>query len=193
MYRTRTVAILSLVLSAALVLGASTLAQANLLENPGFEASGGSYDGWTVYASGAAISTPADDDIYRSGAAAAKIYGEFTNCPDFPQFDDGVVFQNFPVTSAVEYRFSGYTYVSSADTIPGTNTCEYNRLLAKIVFLNGSGFEIGGLEMVIGDYSTPRDEWVEFSLVAPVPAGTASVQPRGESPNMFFPIFEDGP
>jgi hypothetical protein len=167
----------SVIILLTLAFGTVGVAAANLLVNPGFEANGGSYDGWTVYATGAQISTPDNDDIYRSGTAAAKIYGEFTNCPEFPQFDDGVVFQNFPVSLGVDYEFSGYTFVSSADTIPGTNTCDYNRLLAKIVYFNGIGLEVGGSEIVIGDYSTPRDQWIEFSVVAPVPATAATVQP----------------
>ena len=111
----------------------------NLLVNPGFEANGGSYDGWTVYATGAQISTPDNDDIYRSGTAAAKIYGEFNNCPDFPQFDVGGVYQAFTVTPGAEYEFSGYTFVSVEDTIPGYDTCLGNRLIAKVVFFSSSG------------------------------------------------------
>ncbi|HYW68888.1 MAG TPA: FlgD immunoglobulin-like domain containing protein [bacterium] len=177
MKRSRTAALLSLAIAASLVFGAFTISQANMLVNPGFEASGGSYDGWTVYASGAAISTPADDDIYRSGTAAAKIYGEFTNCDSLPQFDDGVVFQNFTATPGVWYEYSGYRFMSNADAIPGTNTCDYNRLLAKLVFLNQYGVELGGIEEVLGDYNTPLDEWIEFSIVGLAPEGTTEVQP----------------
>jgi hypothetical protein len=166
----------SLIILLALAFGTVGLAQANLLVNPGFEANGGSYDGWTVYATGAHISTPDNDDIYRSGTAAAKIYGEFTNCPDFPQFDDGVVFQTLPATPGLEYEFSGYTFVSNADTIPGSNTCDYNRLLAKIAFFNGSGIEVSGNEIVIGDWSTPLDQWLEFSVTAPAPPTAATMQ-----------------
>jgi len=176
MERSRTAASLSLLLVAALILGTGAGAHANQLTNPGFEDGGGSFDGWTNYAS-SDISTPDNDDIYRSGTAAAKIYGDFTGCPGNPQFDDGVVFQQFAGTPGTLYEFTGYTFISETDSIPGTNTCDYNRLLAKIVFLNGSGFEIGGLETVIGDYRTPKGEWVEFSVVAPAPTGTATIQP----------------
>jgi hypothetical protein len=163
-------------MATALVLGVQASAQANLLANPGFEASGGSYDGWTVFADGAVISTPDNDDIYRSGIAAAKIYGEFTNCPDFPQFDVGVVYQEFAVTPGSEYEFSGYSFVSVADTIPGDDTCLGNRLIAKVVFFNSGGGEMSGNELVIGDWSTPRDEWIPFTVKAPVPSGAATVQ-----------------
>jgi hypothetical protein len=177
MKRSCRVALLGLVFTATLVLGMQAFAQTNMLVNPGFEAYGGSYDGWTVYASGADTSTADNDNIFRSGVAAAKIYGEFTNCPDYPQFDDGVIFQNLPATPGMEYEFSGYSYVSSADTIPGVNTCDYNRLLAKIIFFNTYGMEIAGHETVIGDYSTPFDEWIEFSITIQAPAAATTVQP----------------
>ena len=175
MKRSRRFVLASLVVALTFV-GTYAVASANLLVNPGFEASGGSYDGWTVFASGAQISTPEDDDIYLSGTAAAKIYGEFTNCPNNPQFDDGVVYQEFAVTPGVEYEFSGYSFVSVADTIPGSDTCLGNRLLAKVVYFNGLGGEMSGNEVVLGDWSTPRDQWIPFSVKAPVPAGAATVQ-----------------
>jgi hypothetical protein len=176
MERSRRTALLSLVIVAALVFGTFTVAQANMLVNPGFEDGGGSYDGWSTFGTGPNISTPADDDIYRSGTAAAKIYGEFNNCPGSPQFDVGGVYQAFTPTPGAEYEFSGYTFVSIADTIPGFDTCLGNRLIAKIVFFNGGGGEISSNELVIGDWSTPREEWIPFSVTAPVAAGAASVQ-----------------
>jgi len=166
---------LGLIVTAALAFGTGAQAQ-NLLANPGFEANGGSYDGWTVFGDGPDISTPDNDDIYRTGAAAAKIYGEFTNCPDFPQFDVGGVFQAFTPTPGVEYEFSGYSFVSLADAIPGTDTCLSNRLIAKIVFFNSGGGEISSNEVILGDWSTPRDEWIPFSVSAPTPSGAVNVQ-----------------
>jgi hypothetical protein len=177
MKRARKIAWLSLIVVTSFVFGTASVAQANLLVNPGFEASGGSYDGWTTFGNGPNISTPADDDIYRSGTAAAKIYGEFNGCPT-PQFDVGGFFQAFTPTTGVEYEFSGYSFVSIADTIPGSDTCLGNRLLAKIVFFNAAvgGAEISSNEVVIGDWSTPRDQWIPFSVSAPVPAGALRVQ-----------------
>ncbi len=176
MKRSRMTALLSLVIAAAFVLGTQTFAQANMLANPGFEEGGGSYDGWTTFGAGPNISTPDDDDIYRSGVAAAKIYGEFTNCPDYPVFDVGGAFQAFAVTPGAEYEFSGYSFVSLADMIIGSDTCLSNRLIAKVVFFTGAGAEMSANEAVIGDWSTPLDEWIPFSVTAPVPTGAATVQ-----------------
>ena len=142
MKRSRMALLLSLMIVTSLVFGTQAFAQVNLLVNPGFEASGGSYDGWMTFGNGPNISTPADDDIYRSGVAAAKIYGEFSNCPDYPVFDVGGVYQAFTPTPGTEYELSGYTLVSSADTIPGFDTCLGNRLIAKIVFFNAA---VGGV------------------------------------------------
>ena len=168
---------LSLVVVLVLALATGAQAQVNLLVNPGFEANGGSYDGWSTFGSGPQISTPGTDGIYRTGIAAAKIYGEFTGCPDNPQFTVGGAYQAFVPTTGVEYEFSGYSYVSSGDSIPGFDTCLGNRLIAKIVFLNSGGGEISSNEVVIGDWSTLRDQWHHFSVSAPVPAGAANVQP----------------
>jgi hypothetical protein len=167
---------LGLAVVAALVLGVSTVAGANLLTNPGFEDGGGSYNGWDTFGNGPNISTPADDDIYRTGVAAAKIYGEFNNCPGAPQFDVGGFFQAFTPTAGAEYEFSGYSFVSIADTIPGTDTCLGNRCIAKIVFFNQFGIEVSSNEMVVGDWSTPRDEWIPFSVSAPAPSTATNVQ-----------------
>ena len=176
--RSRRNLLMCLTVMAAFVLTSAVAAQANMLVNPGFEDGGGSYNGWTTFGTGPNISVAGGvDDIYRSGVAAAKIYGEFNNCPDFPQFDVGGVFQAFTAIAGRDYVFSGYSYVSSADSIPGTDTCLGNRLIAKIVFFNSSGIEIASNEVIIGDWSTPLDQWIPFTVSAPVPSTAATVQP----------------
>ncbi len=162
-------------LAAAALIVTAALASANMLVNPGFEASGGSYDGWGTFGNGPNISTPADDDIYRTGQAAAKIYGEFNNCPT-PQFDVGGVYQAFTPTPGAEYTFSGYSYISSADPMTGSDTCISNRLLAKVVFFDIYG-EIASNEFVIGDGNLPIEEWVYFEVSLPAPATAVNVQP----------------
>ncbi len=176
MTRSRRTAVVSLLVAVALAMGTQAVAQTNLLVNPGFEDGGGSYNGWTTFGSGPNISTPDNDDIYRSGIASAKIYGEFSNCPDYPMFDVGGAFQAFTPTAGKEYEFSGWSFVSSADTIPGNDTCLGNRLIAKIVFFNSVGTEISSNEIILGDWSTPRDQWIPFTVSAPAPAAAVNVQ-----------------
>jgi hypothetical protein len=160
--------------------GSPLVAQTNLLVNPGFEDGGGSFSGWFVAADGAEISTAAGDNIMRTGLAAAKMYGEFTQCPGNPQFDVGVVGQYFTPTVGKIYEFNGYSFVSSADTMPGdfTTACASNRMIAKIVFFDAveGGNEIQSNEVIIGNFATPHDEWIPFSVSAPAPAGALRVE-----------------
>jgi hypothetical protein len=150
-----------------------------MLTNPGFEDGGGSYDGWFTWEGTVEISTAAGDNIMRTGLAASKCYGEFTGCPGSGFFTDGGFGQAFTsFTVGNVYTLGGYSYVSSADTIPGTDNCNHNRLIAKVVFFNATsgGSEISGNEIVIGDYSTPRDEWIEFSISAIAPPGALRME-----------------
>ena len=153
-------------------------AQTNLLVNPGFEDLGGSYDGWFTFNDHVELSTPEGDDIIRTGIAAAKVYGGFTTCPGNPQFDICGFGQFFTPTAGMVYELSGYAFVSSADTMPGTDVCTSNRMLAKVVFFDAvtEGNEIQSNEVIIGNFDTPVDEWVPFTVSAPAPAGALRVE-----------------
>ncbi|MEJ2720975.1 MAG: FlgD immunoglobulin-like domain containing protein [bacterium] len=150
----------------------------NLLANPGFEDNGGSYDGWFTFGAGPQISTPATDNIFRSGSAAAKIYGEFTNCPSFPQFDVGGFGQAFTPTVGRVYELSGYSFVSSADPLPGTDTCNSNRMIAQIAFFDAAsqGNVLSRNEIVIGDGNSILDQWNEFFVSTVAPPGALRVE-----------------
>jgi hypothetical protein len=94
---------LPIVLTALATVASAASAETNLLTNPGFEDGGGSYDGWTIlFGTGPNISTPATDNIFRSGSAASKIFGEFSGCP-IPNFDVGGYGQFFPPTAGQIY------------------------------------------------------------------------------------------
>jgi hypothetical protein len=169
---------MALLCTAVLAAAPPASAAANLLANPGFEDSGGSYNGWFTFGAGVQLSLPAGDNIIRTGAAASKIYGEFTNCPGQPQFDVGGFGQAFTPVAGSVYQLSGYSYVAVGDPIPGTDTCLGNRLLAKIVFFDAAsgGNEIASNEIVIADHSTPLDQWIAFTVSAPAPAGALRVE-----------------
>jgi len=156
----------------------STPAAANLLTNPGFEAGGGSYSGWSTFGNGVQLSLPTGDNIIRSGAAASKIYGGFVGCPGAPQFSVCGYFQSFTPTAGKVYEFSGYSYVSSGDPISGTLTCANNRCIAKLVFFNApvGGSEMSSNEIVIGDGNSVTDQWNAFSVSAPAPAGAQRIE-----------------
>ncbi len=164
---------------AVLLAGSTPLAaQTNLLVNPGFEELGGSYEGWFTFNDHVELSTPAGDDIYRTGIAAAKIYGGFTTCPGNPTFDDCGFGQFFTPTPGAIYRLSGYSFISPEDTMPGTVICESNRCLAKIAFFDAveGGNEIQSNEVIIGNFDTPLDQWNYFELTAPAPDGALRVE-----------------
>ena len=167
----KTIPALGLVLAFALV-APSAFAQ-NLLTNPGFDDLGGSFSGWTPFAVGEDISTPLGDDIYRSGAASAKVFGGFTGCP-FPVFDVSGFFQEITVTPGKVYEYSGWSLVSSADPIPGTTVCGSNRALAKISFRDLGGNEIQSNEEFVGTALTPHDLWIPFTVSSPAPADAVS-------------------
>jgi len=169
---------LALAVLAVSTAGAQTCTGPSLLLNPGFEDNGGSYDGWFTFGGGVQLSLPAGDNIIRTGAAASKIYGEFTGCPGTGAFTVGGYGQAFTPVVGKTYELTGYTYIATPDTIPGTDTCNGNRLIAKVVFFNAAsgGAELASNEIVIGDHATPRDTWNYFSVSTPAPAGALRVE-----------------
>ncbi len=178
MKRLSTISFLTLALLAVSAIGSQSFAQ-NLLTNPGFEDGGGSYNGWFTFGSGPNISTAADDNIMRTGVAASKLYGEFSLCDiGGSAFDVGGYGQTFAPVVGNTYEFGGYSFMSIEDAIPGTNNCDFNRCVAKVVFFNAAvgGSEICGNEIVIGEWDTTTDEWIEFSVSAIAPAGALRME-----------------
>ncbi|MDH3215507.1 MAG: hypothetical protein OEN01_04340 [Candidatus Krumholzibacteria bacterium] len=173
---------LTLICVAAMAIGSPAFAQINLLVNPGFEDAGGSYDGWFTFGSGPTLSLPGDDNIIRAGVAASKIFGEFTGCPPPPPvpFHVGGYLQAFTPTPGNIYEFTGYSFVSSADVIPGDDPCDAgrNRCIAQIAFFDAAtdGNVITRNEVIIGDGTFPTDEWIPFSVSAPAPPGALRVE-----------------
>lgn len=169
---------LMLTVGAALTLVARPSEAVNLLANPGFETGGGSYTGWFTFGSGPHISTPGTDNIARTGVAASKIFGEFAGCPSSPTFSVGGYGQAFTPVVGQSYEFSGFSYVSSADPMLGTDACLKNRVLAKVVFFNAvsGGAELSSNEMVIGDGNTVINQWNAFSVAAVAPSGALRVE-----------------
>jgi hypothetical protein len=169
----------SLVLAGVVIMvnGAPAFADGvQLLANPGFEETP-SYNGWFTFGSGVQWSTPSTDNIAHTDTAAAKVYGEYNGCP-IPNFDVGGFGQAFTPVAGQDYEFSGYSFVSSNDTIPGDDTCISNRAIAKIVFFDqaSGGNELSSNEIILGDWSMPRDEWFPFKVFAPTPPGALRVE-----------------
>jgi hypothetical protein len=174
----RSFTVLVLTCAAVLAIGPQAFASGvQLLANPGFEENP-EFTGWFTFGNGVQRSTPSGDNIARTDTAAAKIFGEFNGCP-IPNFDVGGFGQAFPLpTAGRTYDFSGYAFVSNSDTIPGDDTCIGNRCIAKIVFFDAAsgGNEITSNEVIVGDWSTPRQTWIPFSVSALVPPGALRVE-----------------
>jgi len=147
-----------------------------LLANPGFEENP-EYNGWFKFGNGVQRSTPSTDNIARTDTAAAKVFGEFNGCP-IPNFDVGGFGQSFVPTAGQTYEFSGYSFVAAIDSILGNDTCIGNRTIAKIVFFDAAsgGNEISSNEVIVGDWSTPLETWIPFTVSAPAPAGALRVE-----------------
>ena len=102
MKRLRAEIFLMTVVVMVLAVGSPALAATNLLTNPGFEASSGSYDGWFTFGNVVTISTPATDNIAHSGSAAAKVFGD-NACPG--SFTTRGFGQSFTPTAGMTYQF----------------------------------------------------------------------------------------
>jgi hypothetical protein len=177
MKRINLVTALAVICVATLVIGSPAFADGTqLLSNPGFEETP-AYNGWFTFGNGVQWSTPSTDNIAHTDTAAAKVYGEFNGCP-IPIFDVGGFGQAFTPVVGKEYEFSGFSFVSSTDPIPGDDTCITNRLVAKIVFFDApsAGSEISSNEIIVGDWSTPLDEWFPFTVSALAPPGALRVE-----------------
>lgn len=165
-------------LCAALLVVSPASAGPNLLANPGFEAAGGSYTGWFTFGGGPQISTPATDNIARSGAAASKIFGGFLGCPGVPTFNVGGYGQAFTPVVGSTYELNGFSYVASGDPLTGTDVCANNRLIAKVVFFNAAvaGSEIQSNEILLASGLTLQNRWIPFSISTQAPPGALRVE-----------------
>jgi hypothetical protein len=86
--------------------------------------------------------------------------------------------QAFTPTAGKEYNFNGYGFVSSVDPMAGTDICNSNRLIAKIVFFNAAvgGAELQSNEIVIASGLTPINKWVPWSVTTTAPTGALRVE-----------------
>jgi hypothetical protein len=166
----------SLVLVGMCSLAASVHAQ-NLLTNPGFEANGGSFAGWTKFGNDA-ISTAANDNIMHSGLAAAKLFGGFNGCPFAPSFNVGGIYQAFPLaaSSNTTFEFSCRAYISSADSNPGLVLLQQQPCDHQAGLLQRHRHRIQGSECLIADPFTVKNRWNSFSVTSDAPAAARSVQ-----------------
>jgi len=177
MKRKNTLVLIALACVALIAIGSPAFAAGvQLLSNPGLEETP-AFNSWFKFGNGVQWSTPSTDNIARTDTAAAKLFGEFNGCP-IPNFDVGGFGQIFTPTAGQDYQFSGYAFVPDVDTLSGDDTCVSNRAIAKIVFFDAvaSGNELSSNEIIIADWSTPRETWIPFTVSAPAPSGALRVE-----------------
>lgn len=160
------------------------------LENGGFETTGASLSGWTLFGNAInnvrAVSSPTEN-----GSGALKVYGQFNGSMNYSGVEQGIT-----VTPGDQVEVQCRCHVDSADTIAGTA----NEVLLKFDFYNtnygafGSSEYISSDSLVIADSSTPNDQWIEHTLTATVPAGAIEARVAivfAQSSNNTGAVFVD--
>jgi hypothetical protein len=141
----------------------------NVLTNPSFDTD---LSGWTTfgnvfYEEGSPLAIPSRASLRRTPTGAAKLFGTFD-----PDSDSGM-FQKFDTEPGKDWKLSVYALNTCfEDGIRGTNE---NVALARIVFRDTGGADIGGADVVIGDNSSPLGTWTRYEVIGTAPAGTDSV------------------
>jgi hypothetical protein len=151
----------------------------NVLANPSFDTD---LSGWTTfgnvfYEQGNPLAIPSRASLRRTPTGAAKLFGTFN-----PGSDSGM-FQKVNTEPGKDWKLSVYALNTCfEDGIRGTNE---NVALARIVFRDNGGTDIGGADVIIGDNSSPLGTWTRYEVIATAPAATDSVD--------AYILFTQGP
>lgn len=141
-------------------------------ENGGFEARGGSLAGWTTF--GNDIPNVGSGQEYTSsGSESLKLFGRFNGETNYSGVEQGI-----SVTAGDELWASAEAYVSSLDTLVGTD----NELFLKIDYysenygLFDSDNYLGSDSLLLADGTTSEDQWSEMSLSSTAPANAVEAR-----------------
>lgn len=140
------------------------VAQPNVLANPSFTSG---LTGWTTF--GNAFAQTGPTAVYTA-TGSGKLFSSFD--PNFV-LPSGM-FQSVPATANSLWELEAYSMTTCqfGDPITGTND---NYVLARIVYKDGVGTEVGSNDVVILDSSSPLGTWTKHAVTAVAPAGTATV------------------
>lgn len=134
----------------------------NVIVNPGF-ASG--LTGWSTFGN---VFTDARAFTVHSSTGSAKLFSTFVL--DSPSG----MFQTFAASEGQTWKLSLWARNTCQESpITGTNL---DYLLARVVFRNSSGVEIGAQDLVVADNTSPLGPYLQKSTQATAPAGTVSAQ-----------------
>jgi len=140
-----------LTLAIAIFINLPSIAQANLITNPGFETGG--LTNWSQWTPGAIVA-----DVVTGGSEGdycAKLYF------DYGSGDDGVLYQKPAIAEGQSYTFEAD--IMSADI------CDAAAYL-KILFHENDGYSPIG-ETYYSSKLTSPNEWISFSVTAVAPVG----------------------
>lgn len=156
----------------------NTTVSNNLLVDPSFEDFGdatGGYGGWQLF-NNASRNT---EQVAQDGFFALKTFGPFHG-----NVDASGAFQNVAAVPGEEFEGSVWAFTPTGDSIKGQN----NYTNITLSFVNSAGAVIGSVNYSPGtnekntpifdgrDPNMPQDSWVQYSVNAIAPAGTAYVR-----------------
>jgi hypothetical protein len=138
-----------------------TPSRSNVLVNPSFDTD---LSGWNIFGN---VFHEGRNIIVRTPPGSAKLFSTFD-----PGSDSGM-FQSFPASPGSIWELVVNSLVTCQDDpITGAND---NFLLARLVFRDGGGTEIGAVDQTVADATSPLGTWTRNELVGLAPAGTATV------------------
>jgi hypothetical protein len=168
----------------------NTITSANLLVDPSFEdftpPEANGTGGWTIF-----NNTYYQDDFVQEGATALKTFGPFLG-----NSNASGAFQNVAAAPGQEFEASIWAFSPSGDSILGNQ----NFTNTALQFVNAAGSVIGSVNFSPGtnqkdtpifdgrDPNMGQDEWLQFSVNAIAPAGTAFVRMNA----FFIQLLHDG-
>ncbi|TWU29792.1 glycoside hydrolase family 16 protein [Bythopirellula polymerisocia] len=137
----------------------------NLLSNPGFDDSGGSLNGWSVFGN-TIPNVLANDQLVNNGTRALKIFGQFNGPNNLSGASQGVA-----ISEGDSLRALASTRSPSWDSLFGKS----NDVTMKIEFYSifgaaaGSSGFLGEVSQLIHDGSSAEDIWLDHTLEAIAP------------------------
>lgn len=99
---------------------------ANILANPGFEASSSSLTNWSTYGPNNYVENTSG--VAHSGINFYKVYGQFNGA-----YNDTAIYQDNPSVAGATYSANGWAYSSSSDEINGDD-----QVWISVIFLDSS-------------------------------------------------------
>ncbi len=137
------------------------VAQPNALANPSFTSGLAS---WTSFDN---VFHQTASNWVRTPTGSVKLFSSFD--PNF--LAPSGLFQAVPAAGDQLWELEAYAMTSCFDPINGAND---NFVLARIVYKDGGGVELGGNDVVILDGASSPGTWTKSSVTAVAPAGTAT-------------------